>query len=302
LQIEHTATLERLSQIQGDAGAERAQAKAQADARERLIALLEERNEEAVKRVREVEGEYENVLERAERREHKLEAERDKAAARVEELEGVVRGFVAGEFAPGADVSISIGNASASFASGGGVPGTPGTPSRPAAPGTPRNFGTPNPFGQGTPNPFATPSLLSPTAQLASRTQRGGKSYTEVYSDYVRMSDELGKQKLETRRLEECLAGILRDIEERVSTSHTWAVAGSVELTRNLVCRPHCWRSNALNTSVCSKLRLTLRSSLLILWRHRKVCVRWRANGIPVDERQVYPMHILVIAVMLTQN
>ncbi|KAG9124547.1 hypothetical protein FRC07_011170 [Ceratobasidium sp. 392] len=214
LQSEHTSTLERLSQIQGDAGAERAQAKAQADARERLITLLEERNEEAVKRVREVEGEYETVLERAERRERKLEAERDVATARVEELEGVVRGFVAGEFAPGADVSISLGNTSLTGAGAPGTPG-PGTPSRPGIPGTPRNLGTPGPFGQGTPNPFATPSLLSPTAQLASRTQRGGKSYTEVYADYVRMSDELGKQKLETRRLEECLAGILRDIEER---------------------------------------------------------------------------------------
>ncbi|KAJ1309970.1 hypothetical protein OPQ81_006728 [Rhizoctonia solani] len=203
LQNEHTATLEKLAQVQGDAGAERAQAKAQADARERLIALLEERNEEAVKRVREVEGEYESVLERAERREHKLEAERDKAQARVEELEGVVRGFVAGEFAAGADVSMSAGNISI----GPGVPGTPraGTPG--GVPATPRNLGTPN--------PFATPSLLSPTAQLASRTQKGGKSYTEVYADYVRMSDELSKQKLETRRLEECLAGILRDIEER---------------------------------------------------------------------------------------
>lgn len=217
MQNEHTSTLERLAQIQGDAGAERAQAKAQADARERLIHLLEERNDEAVKRVREVESEYEAVLERAERREHKLEAERDQAAARVEELEGVVRGFVAGEFAPGADISISLGNTSASFTAGAGAPGTPGpgTPSR--APGTPRNFATPGTLGHGTPNPFATPSLLSPTAQLASRTQRGGKSYTEVYSDYVRMSDELTKQKLETRRLEECLAGILRDIEERVS-------------------------------------------------------------------------------------
>ncbi|CAE6455240.1 unnamed protein product [Rhizoctonia solani] len=204
LQSEHTATLEKLAHLQGDAGAERAQAKAQAEARERLIALLEERNEEAVKRVREVEGEYEAVLERAERREQKLEAERDKAQARVEELEGVVRGFVAGEFAAGADVSMSIGNTSI----GPGIPATP----RAATPGgvlpaTPRNLGTPN--------PFATPSLLSPTAQLASRTQKGGKSYTEVYADYVRMSDELSRQKLETRRLEECLAGILRDIEER---------------------------------------------------------------------------------------
>ncbi|CAE6518386.1 unnamed protein product [Rhizoctonia solani] len=204
LQSEHTTALEKLAQVQGDAGAERAQAKAQADARERLIALLEERNEEAVKRVREVEGEYEAVLERAERREHKLEAERDKAQARVEELEGVVRGFVAGEFAAGADISMSVGNTSI----GPGIPGTPraGTPSG-VIPSTPRNLGTPN--------PFATPSLLSPTAQLASRTQKGGKSYTEVYADYVRMSDELSKQKLETRRLEECLAGILRDIEER---------------------------------------------------------------------------------------
>lgn len=210
LQSEHTATLERLSQIQGDVGAERAQAKAQSEARERLIKLLEERNEEAVKRVREVEGEYETVLERAERRERKLEDERDKATARVEELEGVVRGFVAGEFAPGADVSIAFGNTSIAP----GTPG-PGTPSRPGLPGTPRNISTPGPLG--TPNPFATPSLLSPTAQLASRTQRGGKSYTEVYADYVRMSDELNKQKVETRRLEDCLASILRDIEERVS-------------------------------------------------------------------------------------
>ncbi|CAE6443155.1 unnamed protein product [Rhizoctonia solani] len=204
LQREHTSVLERFAQVQGDAGAERAQAKAQADARERLITLLEERNQEAVKRVREVEGEYEAVLERAERREHKLEAERDKAQARAEELEGVVRGFMAGEFAPGADISMSIGNTSI----GPGIPGTPraGTPGG-MIPSTPRNLGTPN--------PFATPSLLSPTAQLASRSQKGGKSYTEVYADYVRMSDELSKQKLETRRLEECLAGILRDIEER---------------------------------------------------------------------------------------
>ncbi|KAH7340679.1 hypothetical protein B0J17DRAFT_612069 [Rhizoctonia solani] len=204
LQSEHTTTLEKFAQVQGDAGAERAQAKAQADARERLIALLEERNEEAVKRVREVEGEYEAVLERAERREHKLETERDKAQARAEELEGVVRGFASGEFAPVADVSMSIGNISI----GPGIPATPraGTPSG-VLPATPRNLGTPN--------PFATPSLLSPTAQLASRTQKGGKSYTEVYADYVRMSDELSKQKLETRRLEDCLAGILRDIEER---------------------------------------------------------------------------------------
>ncbi|EJD40459.1 hypothetical protein AURDEDRAFT_39128, partial [Auricularia subglabra TFB-10046 SS5] len=56
---------------------------------------------------------------------------------------------------------------------------------------------------------------LSPTASLASKLQKSGHSYTEVYTDYVRLQDELTRQKHETMRLEDCLAQILANIEER---------------------------------------------------------------------------------------
>ncbi|KAJ1980870.1 Filament-forming protein [Dimargaris xerosporica] len=61
-----------------------------------------------------------------------------------------------------------------------------------------------------------TPSMvLSPTAALAGRMQRSGKTFTQVYSDYVAMQNELADEKKETARLRECLDHIVKDIEER---------------------------------------------------------------------------------------
>ena len=53
------------------------------------------------------------------------------------------------------------------------------------------------------------------------RHQKGGKSFTEVYTEYVRQQAELAAQKQECQRLSECLAQILADIEERVSEVST---------------------------------------------------------------------------------
>lgn len=58
---------------------------------------------------------------------------------------------------------------------------------------------------------------LSPSGILAAKGQKGGRSYAEVYGDYVRMQDELARERAETRRLGECLNQILVDVEERVS-------------------------------------------------------------------------------------
>ena len=58
---------------------------------------------------------------------------------------------------------------------------------------------------------------LSPSAQMAVRKQKTGKSYAEVYVEYVRMQEELALERAETKRLGECLTQILTDIEERVS-------------------------------------------------------------------------------------
>ncbi|KAM0789729.1 hypothetical protein ACM66B_006586 [Microbotryomycetes sp. NB124-2] len=65
------------------------------------------------------------------------------------------------------------------------------------------------------PSPAGSSFALSPSAQMAVRGQRGGRSYAEVYSEYIRMEEELIKERAETKRLSDCLAQILGDIEER---------------------------------------------------------------------------------------
>lgn len=65
-------------------------------------------------------------------------------------------------------------------------------------------------------SPAGSPFALSPSAQLAVRGQKTGRSYAEIYGEYIRMQDELAKERAETKRLGECLTQILGDIEERV--------------------------------------------------------------------------------------
>lgn len=76
-----------------------------------------------------------------------------------------------------------------------------------------------------------TPSAgfaLSPSAQIAVRLQKTGRSYAEVYTEYVRMQDDLASERAETKRLGECLSQILGDIEERVSPCRRTAFADPV--------------------------------------------------------------------------
>ncbi|KAK4051609.1 Protein mlp1 [Microbotryomycetes sp. JL201] len=68
---------------------------------------------------------------------------------------------------------------------------------------------------EASPSPIGSSFALSPSAQMAVRGQRGGRSYAEVYSEYIRMEEELIKERAETKRLSDCLAQILGDIEER---------------------------------------------------------------------------------------
>lgn len=58
--------------------------------------------------------------------------------------------------------------------------------------------------------------MLSPAGQLAVRGQKSGRSYAEIYGEYIKMEEELAAERLETKRLSEVLAQILADIEERV--------------------------------------------------------------------------------------
>ena len=58
---------------------------------------------------------------------------------------------------------------------------------------------------------------LSSTVAMASRAQRGGKSLTEVYSDYVRLQEEYQRKYEEYDRMDRTLQSVLAQIEERVS-------------------------------------------------------------------------------------
>ncbi|KAF9805162.1 hypothetical protein IEO21_09181 [Rhodonia placenta] len=56
---------------------------------------------------------------------------------------------------------------------------------------------------------------LSPTVAMASRAQRGGKTFTEVYSDYVRLQEDYARKSEEFDNLEKTMAHVLAQLEER---------------------------------------------------------------------------------------
>ncbi|KZV92725.1 hypothetical protein EXIGLDRAFT_836242 [Exidia glandulosa HHB12029] len=167
-------TLAQVGELKGELAAKDASFRAELGNTKRMVAMLERRQEEAQKRVEEVDREWNEMTSRAAQQEDKLRREVDRERARgddlekqLEELRVVMNKMGSGEL--------------------------------------------PLPEANGNGNGFA----LSPTASLASKLQKSGRSYTEVYTDYVRLQDELARQKQETKRLEDCLAQILADIEER---------------------------------------------------------------------------------------
>lgn len=155
----------------------------------RLIEMVEAREAQSRAIVENVEQEWATVNERADRREAALleQVERERlrteaAEARLEELERVLEKVNRGEFpvpAPGTSL--------------------PSTPAR----------GLTDLLAQGIMD-------LSPTVAMASRAQRSGKTFTEVYADHVRLQDEYAKKCAEYDRMSRTLAQVLAQIEERV--------------------------------------------------------------------------------------
>ncbi|KAJ7288016.1 hypothetical protein C8J57DRAFT_504699 [Mycena rebaudengoi] len=56
---------------------------------------------------------------------------------------------------------------------------------------------------------------LSPTVAMVSKAQRSGKTFTEVYADYVRLQEEFAKKCTEYDRMDQTLSAVLAQIEER---------------------------------------------------------------------------------------
>lgn len=94
---------------------------------------------------------------------------------------------------------------------------------------------------------------LSPTVAMVSKAQRTGKTFTEVYADYVRLQEEFAKKCTEYDRMEQTLSAVLSQIEERV------CIAGHLcfqFFAYSFVPRLLCYHSNEQNTNVSNPRRL----------------------------------------------
>ncbi len=60
-----------------------------------------------------------------------------------------------------------------------------------------------------------TSLIMSPTAALAGKLQRSGKSFTEIYTELARTQEELRREKLETQRLGQVLETVFEDLRVR---------------------------------------------------------------------------------------
>lgn len=197
LQSAHTAQTHQLTQalakvqgLTGQLAEQEAKYASEATGLKRLVAMMEEREKGAKEVVDGIEREWAEVGERSERRESALKDEiererrgRELAEKRLEQLEIVVEKIGRGELpVPGG--------------------GTAGTPIR--TPGH-RDLMTDGMMG------------LSPTVAMASRAQRSGKTFTEVYADYIRLQEDYARKSTEYEHMDRTLSSVLAQIEERVS-------------------------------------------------------------------------------------
>ncbi len=193
LQSSHTSQTHQLTQaltkvqdLNGQLAEQEATFTQEITSLRRLVTMLEEREKEAKDFVSSIEKEWDAVGEKADRRESalRLEVERERkgredAEKQVERLETVIDRMGRGELP---------------------VPGrAPGTPVR----------------------GILDESLdgmmgLSPTVAMASKAQKTGKTFTEVYADYVRLQEDYAKKSAEYDHMDRTLTEVLAQIEERV--------------------------------------------------------------------------------------
>lgn len=158
----------------------------------RLVSVLETREKQAKDIVDGIEKEWEEYTDKTEKEQKALRAEaerekkaREEADKKLDHLQTVLEKMGQGELP---------------------VPGRmPGTPMR------------------GLDESMDGMMGLSPSVAIASRAQKTGKTFTEVYADYVRLQEDYAKKCMEYDHMDRTLTQVLAQIEERVrySTGHT---------------------------------------------------------------------------------
>lgn len=235
LQSAHTAQAHQLTQalskvqgLTGQLAEQEARYSNEASGLKRLVSMMEEREKQAKEIVENIERDWVTVGEKSERREAVLKDEiererkgREESEMRLEQLEGVLERMGRGELPiPGRNI--------------------PSTPFR--APGT-SDFMVDGMMG------------LSPTVAMASKSQRTGKTFTEVYADYVRLQEEYAKKSAEYDHMDRTLSSVLAQIEERVRGPPFIRLSNLTDLWP---IRRQSFLNNASNMSVCKQKLLSL--------------------------------------------
>ncbi|GAA5985408.1 hypothetical protein JCM10908_006964 [Rhodotorula pacifica] len=185
LKARHEETLADLAKVREELGANEGHFATEMASMRRLVELMEKREAERKQRLEDVEKALEEERAAMQEREAELQDQLLSERERADELD-----------ARNADLreALERGNnaARSTGPDGFGMPGSPGAASNASG-----SF------------------MLSPAGQLAVRGQKSGRSYAEIYGEYIKMEEELAAERLETKRLSEVLAQILADIEER---------------------------------------------------------------------------------------
>ncbi|THH00176.1 hypothetical protein EW026_g2304 [Hermanssonia centrifuga] len=192
-----TQALGRVQTLTGRLAEQEATYSSEAAGLKRLVEMMQDREAQAKAIVEDVEKRWADVGDLAERREvvlrEEIETQRqraEEAEKRVQDLKGLLDRLDRGDFPhPGA----AAGSA-------------PSTPAR----------GPTTPFRNDTPD-FLTHGMmgLSPTVAMASRAQRGGKTFTEIYSDYIKLQEDYARKSIENEEMARSLTEVLAEIEQR---------------------------------------------------------------------------------------
>ena len=251
-----TQALTRVQDLTGQLAEQEATYSSEAAGLRRLVVMMEEREQHAKEIVDGLERDWATIGEKAERREMKLKDEIDREAKRaddaekrVQELERLLRGLDTGDFPAAPSISTFGGSPRAS----GSVPSTPARGSVFASPGDLGMMG------------------LSPTVAMASRAQRSGKTFTEVYAEHVKLQEEYARKSAEYDHMDRTLQAVLAQIEERapiltqqrLEYERLQVEAGQLasQLARTLTDRDS---NAALAQETTQKLKKTLRENELL--------------------------------------
>uniref|UniRef100_V5E7N8 Uncharacterized protein n=2 Tax=Kalmanozyma brasiliensis (strain GHG001) TaxID=1365824 RepID=V5E7N8_KALBG len=179
-----------------------------------LVKLLERRAEHASQRIVELEDQWEEVLERCRVREEEAWAEMEKEAGlrqalqkenqelsealdRLAEGVGIGQGQRENGDALLDQTLETMSDVGADF----DIRSTASTPRRVGLMGTAASFN--NAFG------------ISPTAEIANRIRKSGKSFSQIYMELAKTQEELRREKLETGRLTSVLAQVMDELQDR---------------------------------------------------------------------------------------